>query len=108
MNFDRDFEGLLVEYRNAAEAPEPGMNFMPRLWQRIEARRSVTFRFRRVSRVFVGAAAVLCLFLAGVGAVLPSHEEPAVRGTYLDALADATPPLSLAPQGIVREPSDTQ
>ena len=102
MNLERDFEGLLAEYRNATETPEPSVNFMPRLWQRIEARRLLTFRFRRLSRVFVGAAAALCLLFAGVGAILPSEEQP-VHATYLDALADAQPPLSLAAQGIVRE-----
>jgi hypothetical protein len=98
---NNDFEALMARYRQAVDGPEPTANFMPRLWQKIEARRTFTFRFRRVTQVFVGSAAVLCLLIAGVSTVAPSKPGPQLHGTYLDALAEAHPAESLAAQGIV-------
>lgn len=103
---DRDFEALLGRYREAAGEPEPSVNFMPKLWQRIEAKRTFTFRFRRLTQLFVGAAAVICLLIAGASTVLPGNQSGPVHGTYLDALAEAHPAESLAAQGIVRADSD--
>src|SRR5450759_296432 len=100
---DRDFEGLLAQYRHATSAPEPSANFMPRLWQKIEAKRTFAFRFRRLTQVFVGAAAVLCLLIASVSMMLPNNQGLQLRGTYLDALADAHPDESLAALGIDRD-----
>lgn len=96
-----DFETLLAQYRHAAGEPEPSVNFMPRLWQRIEAKRSFAFRFRRVTQVFVGASAVLCLLIAGVMTVMPNEPITQLSATYVDALAEAYPADTLAAQGIV-------
>lgn len=91
----------MARYRQAVDEPEPSTNFMPRLWQGIEARRTFAFRFRRVTQVFVGAAAALFLLIAGLSTVMPSTQGPLLRGTYLDALAEAHPADSLAVLGIV-------
>lgn len=98
---DNDFEALMAQYRQAVDEPDAGANFMPRLWRRIEARRTFAFRFRRVTQVFVGVAAVLCLLIAGVSTVTPSTSGQPLHGTYLDALAAAHPDDSLAALGIV-------
>src|SRR5437588_9719661 len=95
---EKDFEALMARYRLAVDQPEPAANFMPRLWQRIEARRTFAFRFRRVTQVFVGAAAVLCLLIAGISTVIQPGTQ--LGGTYLDALAEAHPPENLAALGI--------
>src|SRR5437588_11550310 len=97
---EKDFEALMARYRLAVDEPEPTANFMPRLWQRIEARRTFAFRCRRVTQVFVGAAAVLCLLIAGISTVTPPPPGSQLHGTYLDALAEAHPADSLAALGI--------
>ena len=35
-------DALFTEYRAACPDPEPGADFMPALWRRIEARRTAT------------------------------------------------------------------
>src|SRR5437588_11772645 len=106
---EKDFEALMARYRLAVDQPEPTTNFMPRLWQRIEAKRSFAFRFRRVTQVFVGAAAVLCLLIAGVSTVLPNQPGPQLHATYIDALAEAYPTDSLTAQGIaIADPAEAK
>jgi|SRR5437660_5872171 len=99
---DREFEGLLEQYRRAVDEPEPSVNFMPKLWANIEARRSYAFRFRRLTQLVIGAAAAICLLIAGVSTVTTGQPTPQLTGTYLDALAEAHPVDTLAAQGIVR------
>lgn len=105
-NVDREFEGLIAEYRELVDAPEPALEFMPKLWQKIEARRTFTLRFRRLTQVFVGAAAAICLLIAGASTVLPPDQSTPIRGTYLDVLAEAHPADTLAAQGIMRAESE--
>ena len=104
-HLDRDFDGLLdglmKQYRREIGEPEASVNFMPRLWQKIEAKRTFAFRFRRMTQLFVGAAAAICLLIAGVSTVMPTRNAPQLHGTYLDALAAAHPAETLAAQGIV-------
>ena len=99
-NLDRDLDGLLGQYRREIGEREISANFMPQLWRKIEAKRTFAARFRRLTQVFVGAAAVICLLIAGVGAVLPAGTAPQLHGSYLDALAEAHPAETLAAQGI--------
>ncbi|MGI8745704.1 MAG: hypothetical protein ACR2NN_24645 [Bryobacteraceae bacterium] len=103
---DRDFEGLMAQYRESIGAPEASVNFMPRLWQKIEAKRTFALRFRRLTQLFVGAAAAICLLIAGVSTVMPGKPAVPLHGTYLDALAEAHPSEGLAAQGIVRGDSE--
>jgi len=78
---------LWRRYRAACPDAEPGANFMPDLWQRIEARRSITFSFQRMVRAFATAAAALTIAI-GVYASLP-RVKPASEVNYLEALAEA-------------------
>ena len=98
---DRDLDALFAEYRTAADVPEPGSHFMPGLWERIENRRGFAFQWKRVTQVFVGSAAVICLFLTGMMVVPRSASAPS-HATYLDVLAEAQPTENLAAQGISR------
>jgi len=50
---------LLRAYRVSCEPREISANFMPELWQKIEAVQSSTFSFRRIARGFVTAARAL-------------------------------------------------
>jgi hypothetical protein len=73
----------------ACPTPEPGANFMPVLWQKIEARQTFTFSFRRMANAFAAAAVALTVALS---AYMYIPRTPAVAGeTYLDVLADAHP-----------------
>jgi hypothetical protein len=74
----------------ACPTPEPSVNFMPTLWQKIESRQTFTFSFRRMANTFAAAAAALTLALT-VYMYVP-HGSPSIPSqTYLDVLADAHP-----------------
>ena len=103
--FNDDLSALMAQYRDSLPDPEPSAAFMPKLWNRIEARRSVTFRVRRLTQVFVAGAFAMCLAMTGV-MFLPLNQRQEIQGTYVDALAEAQPPESLAALGLVRETPD--
>jgi hypothetical protein len=97
---NRTLDALLAAYREASPAPEVSPDFMPRLWQQIEARRSASYSFVRWTRALVTASAALCVLLGLLQVYLPSQpifytqtyievlqEEGAAEGsTYLEAL----------------------
>lgn len=99
-HLDRDFDRLLGQYRRDIGEPDASVTFMPRLWEKIEAKRRFAFRFRRLTQLFVGSAAAICLLIAGVTTIRP-NPAPSLHGTYLDVLAEAHPVETLAAQGIV-------
>ena len=99
-----ELEGLFQEYRTAVPDPDASSNFMPELWGKIEARRSATIRVRKLTQLFVAAAAALCLLLAMVQVVPPSHHE--LHGTYIDILAESQPADNLAALGIRGESAE--
>ena len=95
---DQELNSLFAAYREAVPDPEPSADFMPRLWSRIEAKRSFVFRLRRMSQVAVAAALAACL-LGGV-LILPfSNHTSQVAGTYVDILADAHGDETIAATG---------
>jgi len=79
---------LFLEYRDACDAPELSANFMPALWQKIEARQSSSWIFKKVSGWFVAvsaaASAVLAIALLSTPAVSGGNS---YANTYVDALA---------------------
>lgn len=81
-------DALWVEYREAVPDPEAGPDFMPKMWQKIEARRvETTSVFRRLAQICVMATIALALV---IGAVLLPHnnsDEVFYTGTYVDVLA---------------------
>lgn len=81
---------LFAAYRDAIPDPEPGPNFMPGLWQKIEARRSVSpvAIMRRFAQVFAAAAVAMALLVGAV--VIPRMQSaPVYSATYVDVLANA-------------------
>lgn len=86
---DRDrLNGLLAAYRDACPEPEPGADFMPRLWQRIEARRAETTSiFKRLAQVCVATTAVAVLVLATMLTPAPPEDESVYASSYADVLA---------------------
>src|SRR5438270_13406720 len=81
---------LFQEYRDACDAPELSANFMPALWQKIEARQSSSWVFKKISGWFVAASAaasaVLAIALLSTPS-MPGGANTAYAATYVDALA---------------------
>src|SRR5690349_10735763 len=92
-----ELNGLFGSYKAAMPDPEASANFMPELWRKIEGRRSIMLRIRKLTQVFVATAAALSLLFAMVQ-VVPGRAE--LAGTYVDVLADDLPMENLAALGI--------
>lgn len=87
-NTDERLDQLFLEYRDSCETPEVSANFMPVLWQKIEARQSPSWIFKKVSGWLVAASAAASAVLAI--ALLTTPSSPAASNyaeTYVDALA---------------------
>ncbi len=56
-------KALFASYREELPDTEPGSNFMPGVWARIEPQRSFTWSFRRVAQTLVTAALGACLVI---------------------------------------------
>jgi len=79
---------LFLEYRDACYAPELSAGFMPALWQKIEARQSTSWAFKKLSGWFVAASAAATAVLALALLSMPSMPAGVGSyGTYVDALA---------------------
>jgi|SRR5579875_2252350 len=81
---------LLESYRSACPDVEPSANFMPALWQKIEARRSFWFVFQREARAVMTASAALFLLLLVLN-LFSGSQAHLTPSSYADALmADHT------------------
>jgi hypothetical protein len=87
---DEQLSALFEAYRRACPTPEPSVNFMPNLWQRIESRQTVTFTFRRMANAFVTAAVAMSIAL-GVYMVAIPRTPANASISYLEALAESRP-----------------
>ncbi len=85
---DDKLDALWAEYRESLPDAEPSTNFMPHLWNKIEARRvETTSVFRRLAQICVMATLALTLLMSVV--LIPRlQSEVAYNGTYIDVLAD--------------------
>lgn len=82
---------LMGRYQAACPEIDPSADFMPRLWERIDMRRSLSWRLRGYARVIATAAATICFAIAVVQ-LAPIGRNPTYDRTYLEALeADHTP-----------------
>jgi len=97
---NNELDTLFANYKSAVPDPDPSANFMPELWRRIEARQSFAVRIRKLTQVFVGAAAAFCLLFAMIE-VAPGSSRQELHGSYVDVLAAAHPVDNLAALGIV-------
>ncbi len=104
---DRKLDELFAAYRDSFVEADGTANFMPRLWERIEARRSFSWRLWRMSRVGVAAAAALCLAFAAFVAIPTHSTDPA--GSYVDMLAadSHSDDTTLAVLGVRFDPPDS-
>ena len=81
-------DALWAEYREALPDPEAGPDFMPKLWQKIEARRvETTSVFRRLAQICVMASVALALVMSAVLIPHNNFDEVFYSGSYVDALA---------------------
>lgn len=89
-NSDEQLDALFQAYRKACPTPEPGPNFMPQLWHKIEAGQTVGFALRRFASTFVTAAVAASLAL-GLYMALPRRAapDPSYYSSYVEALAAA-------------------
>lgn len=85
MNHDESgLDGLLADYREACPDVEADVNFMPTLWQKIDARRSFWGAFQGFARTAMSAFAVLALILLALN--LTSVKQSFSSPSYTDAL----------------------
>jgi hypothetical protein len=79
--------GLWSAYRDACPDPESSPQFMPNLWQKIEARRiDTTSIFKRMAQVCM-ATTVALLLLTTVMMPTVQDDEALYSSTYADLLA---------------------
>jgi len=84
---DEKLDALWVEYRDACPEPDPTPEFMPRLWQQIDKRRSGNARvLRRLAQICVMATIALTVL---IGAVVIPHiqSEAFFSKSYVEELA---------------------
>ena len=100
MDQDRQLDHLFAGYRAAVPDPEASVNFMPELWRKIEARQFFLVRVKKLTQVFVAAAAAICLLL-GIALQVPvASDRQGIGGNYVDVLANANPTENLTAVGI--------
>ena len=99
--FDQELNSLFAAYRDATPDPEESANFMPRLWGKIEAKRSFVYRLRKISQLAVATALAACL-LGGFLVAPLTPRDAQIAGTYVDILADTSADDTLAATGGVR------
>ncbi len=85
-NDEQNLERLFRAYREACPDPDPGPNFMPELWARIEARKTFSFFLGRWASGLVTAAAALTLAMA-MYLYLPRPVTAFYSESYVEALA---------------------
>ncbi len=82
-----EIRAMFASYREALPDPEPGANFMPRVWARIDARRNANISFGRLAKRFVSVAVASCLAMSILFLTPVRQMSPVYGATYLDALA---------------------
>jgi hypothetical protein len=78
---------LFAAYRQSIPDPEASADFMPRLWERIEARQSFASGFKHFSQRIMTVAALASLVMGAFLAVPRHSTSPYYTHTYLELLA---------------------
>ncbi len=84
-NDDSGLNTLFERYRSACPDVDPSANFMPALWQKIEARHSFRFVFEQWAKPLMAGSAALVLLLLVLNFVSGPHARLAAP-SYVDAL----------------------
>jgi hypothetical protein len=88
-NLEPELDELFRAYRQSFADVDPSAGFMPGVWEKIEARRSLAFRVTHLARAFLGATAVLFTLMAGIFVLAGERTTPEPHESYLDSLASA-------------------
>ena len=83
--FSGELQRLFQDYGEFHSEVDPSPDFMPRLWARIEARRSPFFAMQRMARLLVGGAMAAALIMGAV--LIPLMENGRPAGFYADVVA---------------------
>ena len=86
-NDEERLDAIFRAYRDACPNPEASANFMPNLWQRIEARQTYAFSFKRIANALVTAAVAASIALGAYMSVPRSN--PYYSQTIVEVLAEA-------------------
>ena len=86
---ESSLDALFRAYEAACPVPEPGPNFMPDLWRRIESRQSFAFAFRRTASALVTAAVAVALCLGVYMSIARSTQPAFYAQSYVEVLAEA-------------------
>ncbi len=102
MSEERDPLGpLFHRYRSACPEPDASAAFMPRLWEKIEARRNWVWKLRGYTRGLITVAATLCLALLALELSPLGSTNPMYLMSYTDALDNDAAPETLTYLDIV-------
>jgi hypothetical protein len=85
VNDESALDELFQSYRAACPEIEPGINFMPAVWQKIELRHSFWFAFQRLARTATTGCAALCVILVILN-FTSTPQSARATATYTDAL----------------------
>ncbi len=80
-------DALFRAYRLASPDPESGPDFMPQLWQKIEARERGSAIFAHLARRLVSVALALTLLMT-LAVSLMRRQVPVPAETYVEVLAE--------------------
>lgn len=84
-----EVQSVFAAYRAALPDFEPGANFSPAMWAKIDAKRRVSSTFKRLTGAFVTAAAAICLLLTAGSFTMQNVQTPTSSSTsYVDALIE--------------------
>lgn len=100
-----EYSRMWDAYRAACPEIDPSADFMPRLWQKIDSRRTFSMRVRVLARGFATAAAGLCLLFSALSLTVGSSNSLPAGVTYVDILAadhSADRPFGLLEDGDLR------
>jgi hypothetical protein len=88
-DLEQELDELFRAYRRSFADVDASSEFMPGVWEKIEARRSFAFRVTHLARAFLGASAVLFTLMAGFFVLVENRAAPDPHESYLDSLASA-------------------
>jgi hypothetical protein len=92
---------LFRAYREACPDADPGVNFMPELWAKIEAREVSATWFSRMAGALVTAALAACVILGLMASSRNVQSNAYLTETYVEAL-QAEHASTLEPMSVER------
>ncbi len=96
MQDERELDALFANYREAMPDLDGSAEFMPKLWQAIEARqRFKLLSWKRWTGAFVSASLALCLLFTLAVFAVDRQQAPHLT-SYVDILNDDGTPETLA------------